>query len=93
MNLKWAGVTPGQYETLRKTVNWEGNIPKGAIFHVSAFSEGGIHVTDVWETAEDFGNFAENRLKPGAAAANIAGEPTVDIFPVHATFAPGRDRL
>jgi hypothetical protein len=47
MSMRWDGVTPDQYEKARKLVNWEGNIPKGALFHVSAFSNNALRVTDI----------------------------------------------
>ena len=64
MQMKWAGVTPAQYDELRKTVHWEGNIPKGAVFHVAAFNNGSIHVTDIWESENELNNFIQNRLMP-----------------------------
>ena len=48
MVMKWAGFTQANYETIRKTVNWEGKHPKGALFHVAAFDKNGGHVTDIW---------------------------------------------
>ena len=39
MMMNWEGVTPEQYESLRKDVNWEGNVPAGALFHVSAYDD------------------------------------------------------
>jgi hypothetical protein len=47
------GPHPRPVRENEKTVNWEGNVPKGAIFHVAAFDKEGLRVTDVWETAED----------------------------------------
>jgi hypothetical protein len=47
MSMKWDGVTPDQYEQIRKLVNWEGDVPKGAVFHVAAFNNTGIRVTDI----------------------------------------------
>jgi hypothetical protein len=88
MLMKWAGFTQAHYETIRKTVNWEGNHPKGAVFHVAAFDKDGGRVTDIWESAEEFNDFVHNRLMPGTKAAGITGEPQVEIFPVYAIFAP-----
>ena len=88
MNMRWAGVTPQQYDAARQTVHWEGDVPDGAMYHVAAFDEGGILVTDVWESAEHFQRFVESRLMPGVQAVGITGEPDVTIHPVHAIFAP-----
>ena len=88
MTMKWNGVTPDQYEMVRKSVNWEGDLPKGAVFHAAGFHDGALRVTDIWESAEDFNNFVSSRLMPGVAQTGITGQPEVEVFPVHAVFAP-----
>lgn len=93
MIMKWEGVTPDQYEAIRKTINWEGNIPKGAVFHVAAFEKNGIRVTDIWESENEFNDFVQTRLMPGTAAAGIKGQPQVEILPAHAIFVPALQRL
>ena len=93
MIMKWNGVTPGQYEQVRKEVNWEGNRPKGGIFHVASFGNGALHVTDIWESADDFNNFVEKRLMPGVAHAGITSQPQVETFPVHAVYVPDATQL
>ncbi len=89
MCMEWDGVTHEQYETVRHSVKFETDVPKGGIFHVAAFSDKGLRVTDVWETAQDFQSFVEKRLMPATQAAGIAGEPRVQIYPAHNIFAPG----
>lgn len=88
MLMKWEGFTQANYETIRKTVNWEGQHPKGALFHVAAFDKNGGHVTDIWESEAELNDFVQNRLIPGTTAAGIKGGPQVEIFPVHAVFVP-----
>ncbi|NDZ19002.1 hypothetical protein C7T35_38055 [Variovorax sp. WS11] len=89
MNMEWDGVTREQYEAVRKIVNFEGNAPAGGLFHVASFSDTGIRVTDLWQSAEDFQTFVEKRLMPGTKEAGIQGEPRVQIYPVHNLFTPG----
>jgi hypothetical protein len=93
MNMFWEGVTTDQYEQLRKLVNWEGNVPRGAISHIASFSERGIHVTDLWESAEDFQEFTDTRLMPGVRQLGVDGQPEIEIRPVHALFTPARQRV
>jgi hypothetical protein len=88
MQMKWEGVTPDQYEKMRNSAHWEPDVPKGAVFHVAGFTDNAIRVTDIWESAEDFSKFVQSRLMPAATAAGLEGQPQVDIFPVHAIFAP-----
>src|SRR4051794_13606140 len=50
MQMRWAGVTPEQYEEARSRVDWEGDPADGGVFHVAGFDESGLRVTDVWES-------------------------------------------
>jgi len=86
VQLRWDGVTPDQYETTREIVQWETEIPDGAIFHVAWFDQGGINVVDVWEAPEQFQGFVEERLTPATKQAGIQGEPKVDFQPAHRIF-------
>jgi hypothetical protein len=90
--LRWEGVTPEQYEEARKLINWEGDVPAGGLFHVAAFDQSGARVTDVWDSAEDFQRFVDDRLMPGVQQIGIQGQPQVEILPAHAVFAPGYER-
>jgi len=88
MNMHWPEVTKEQYEAVRKDVNWEGNAPDGAKFHVSWFGDDGFHVLDLWDTAGHFDRFVQQRLTPGVQRAGIGGQPKVTINEAHAIFAP-----
>lgn len=93
MIMKWDGVTPAQYEEVRKLVNWEGDRPKGGIFHVASFGNSALHVTDIWQSADDFNNFVQSRLMPGVEKAGIKGQPQVETYPIHALFIPDFQQL
>jgi hypothetical protein len=88
MSMKWEGVTPEQYDATRDLVKWETDVPHGAIHHVAAFDETGLRVTDIWESAQDFQAFVDDRLMPGVQQVGIEGQPEAEIYPVHAIFAP-----
>ena len=89
MSMRWPGVTREQYDEARKIVNWEGDPPTGGIFHVAWFDGDGLRVTDVWQSAEAFQGFADERLMPGVKQLGIEGEPEVEMTQAHAVFAPG----
>jgi hypothetical protein len=89
MLMEWDGIGVEEYEKARKHVNWEGDVPPGGIVHVAAFTDNGLRVTDVWESAEAFQKFVDERLMPGPKVLGLPGEPRVEIFPAHAVFAPG----
>ncbi len=88
MVMKWDGVTPELYEEVRASVNWERDVAKGGVFHVAGFYNDALRVTDIWESEEDFNNFVQDRLMPAVAESGITTQPGVEIFPVHAIFAP-----
>ena len=88
MVLNWDGFTKENYETIRKTVKWETEPPKGLVFHVAGFHNNVMRVTDIWESADDFNNFVKARLMPATIAAGITTEPRVEMFPVHSVHVP-----
>ncbi len=88
MIMEWDGVTLDQYEQARDLVNWEGEVPPGALFHVAAHDGHAMRVTDIWESAQDFQRFADDRLMPAVRQLGIQGQPRVEIYPVHRVFAP-----
>lgn len=88
MNMKWDNVTPEQYEAVRNLVDWEGNRPKGGNFHVASFGDGAMHVTDIWDSADDFNNFVQTRLMPGVQEVGLNTQPEVHIYPLHAVYLP-----
>jgi len=93
MQMTWDGIGLEEYEAARKHVNWEGDVPPGAMFHVVAATDTGVRVTDVWESAEAFDAFVRDRLMPGIQELGIPGEPQVEILPAHAVFNPGVNRV
>ncbi len=86
MQMRWAGVTPDQYDAVRDVVDWEAVAPAGGIFHVAWFEDGALRVLDVWDSPEQFGAFNETQLGPGVAKAGITGEPVVTFAPAHRAF-------
>jgi hypothetical protein len=92
IQMTWNGIGAEEYEAARKHVNWEGDVPPGAMFHVVAVTDNGVRVTDVWESAEAFDAFVRDRLMPGVQELGIPGEPQVEILPANRVFAPAFDR-
>ena len=93
MFMEWDGVSREQYDAVRERVNWETEVPHGGMFHVAAVTDKGLRVTDLWQSAEAFQTFVAERLMPGVKEVGIAGEPHVEIYPVHALFTPGFNPL
>jgi hypothetical protein len=92
MFMRWNGLTREQYDAARSLVPFDRETAPGGLFHVVAFDEGGIHVTDVWESAEQFQAYLAERLAPAFGQLGIAGQPEVAVLPVHALLTPGFTR-
>ena len=93
MQMKWDGITPEQYDKTREIVNMDADTPKGLISHAACFRDNAIYVNDIWETAEDFNNFAQTRLMNASAEAGMNGEPHVEIYPAHAILVPNMQEM
>ena len=88
MIMRWEGVTLDQYEEARSRIKWETDTPDGAMFHVAAHDGSAMRVTDVWESAEQFQRFGQERLMPVTKEIGIDREPEIEILEAHAIFAP-----
>jgi len=90
MTMRWAGVTPEQYNATRDAVGWEERTPEGAMMHVAWFEPGALRVVDVWASRTDFERFFTERLAAAVKEAGISGEPETQFSPLHRRFvAPG----
>ena len=88
MMMHWPEVTKALYEAVRSEVNWEGNVPKGAKFHVAWFASDGFHVLDLWDSPQQFQQFVETRLTPVTQKVGLKTQPKVEFAETHAIFAP-----
>lgn len=89
MIMNWPGVSLDQYDEVKALVAWEQEAPVGGICHATAHDGNGLRITDVWESAEAFQNFVNDRLMPGVEKVGIAGEPQVEVYPLHDLYTPG----
>ena len=69
-------------------VNWEGDAPDGARFHIAWFEDDGLRVVDLWDSPGQFQAFVDDRLNPGVQEVGIEGEPEVEMSDAYAVFAP-----
>ena len=88
MEMTWPSISRDDYERAREAVNWEGDVPRGAMFHVAWF-EDGLRVLDLWESQEDFERFGNERLMPKLQELGIGSdEPQIEFHEAHRYFAP-----
>jgi hypothetical protein len=53
------------------------------LFHWVTATDDGFRVVDVWQTREQFEQFAHDAIGPLAAAVGYTGEPEVTVHEVH----------
>ena len=89
MRMTWSGITPKQYDEVRRLANWVGNPAPGGDMHVASFDADGVmHCTDVWDSAEELNAFLEQRIFPAVATLGITSKPDVVIDDCHELFVP-----
>jgi hypothetical protein len=89
MHMRYPGITLDQYDEACEKVNWEGDVPDGAIFHCASHDGEAMRVFDLWDSAEQFQAFGENRLMPILKGElGIDTEPEITLCEVHRMFVP-----
>jgi hypothetical protein len=83
--LECKNATLEQYDEVIARMGFEpgGAGAPGGLFHWVTATDGGIRVTDVWETAEQFQQFAETQIGPITQEVGVDGPPEVTTYEVH----------
>jgi len=88
--LDFQGATLGQYDQVYELMGRSSPgaaAPAGMLFHWVTKTEGGIQVTDVWETKAQFEAFATDQIGPLTAKAGFEGPPQITFHEVHKYMA------
>jgi hypothetical protein len=93
MLMEWPSVSETQYGQVMKALDLDQNRPAGAIFHVSGFSGGKLHVLDIWESQEAFERFQRERLTSAVQKVGISGQPTIQFYPAHNIYVPNLELI
>jgi hypothetical protein len=64
--------------------------PQGALFHWATQTNGGIRVTDVWESRELFERFAHEQIGPYSREAGITDSPDISYYELHNYLTAGK---
>ena len=54
---------------------------------------GGWRVVDVWESAEAFQTFSEQRIMPAVKKVGITTQPRIEIYPAHNVYVPAMSTI
>ena len=89
--LEFEGGTLDQYDQVVQKMGLSpgGAGPPGALFHWVTATDGGVRVTDVCATREQFDRFAEEQIGPISAEVGLPGPPSVTVHDVHNHFTAG----
>jgi hypothetical protein len=89
--MDFEGGTLEQYDEVIERMGFErgGEGAPGGLFHWAAKTEGGLRVVDVWETAEQYQQFAEEQIGPISQQAGIPAPPTLTFYDVHNHLTAG----
>jgi hypothetical protein len=83
--LEFDDATLDQYDQVMEGMGLSSGdeMPNGGLFHWVMETGNGIRVTDVWETREQFEQFAQEQIGPQTQAAGITSEPQIQFHEVH----------
>lgn len=70
------------YDAIVDDMGVRDNAARGLIYHWSAVVPEGLRVYDVWESEDDFENFAETKIAPLSAKHGFP-PPFLEVSPVH----------
>jgi hypothetical protein len=88
--MKFSGGTLDQYDRVIEKMGLTpgGDLPPGGVFHWVAKTDDGIQVVDVWETREQFEQFAQEQIGPFTAEQGMS-PPELTFHDVHNHLAAG----
>jgi hypothetical protein len=83
--LDFKGATLDQYDQVIERMGLEpgGDAPPGGLFHWVTATDDGIRVTDVWETREQFQQFADTQIGPITQEVGFPAPPDITFHEVH----------
>lgn len=88
---EFSGVTMEQYDEALSLMGFAPDGPgaSGCLFHWVTKTDNGFRITDVWESEEAFGKFAEEKIGPITAKVGITSEPQIAMYAVHNYLTAG----
>ena len=82
------GVTPEQYDAVRRECGWLEESPAGGLAHLTWWEGDDCINVDAWESEAAFAAFSERRLGPAMAAAGVTAQPEITFSAAHEVYSP-----
>ena len=91
VQLDFSGGTTEQYDEVIQKMGFSpgGSGAAGGLFHWVTRTSGGIRVTDVWESKEQFEKFSQEKIAPITQEVGVPAPPTIQFFEVHNYLTAG----
>ena len=88
--IDFEGGTLDQYDQVIEKMGFTpgGAGAPGALFHLVTPTDNGFRVTDVWETQEQFQQFADEKIEPLTQEVGLS-RPNVTVHEVHNHLTAG----
>jgi hypothetical protein len=85
------GATTDQYDQVIQKMGFspQGKGAPGGIFHWVAQTDDGLKVVDVWESKEQYEQFAQEQIGPYSQEAGFPGPPEVTYHELHNYLTEG----
>ena len=89
--LDFEGASLDQYDQVIEKMGFSpgGAGAPGGLFHWVTATNGGIRVTDVWETREQFEQFGQDKIGPLTQEVGLPSPPEITFFEVHNHLTAG----
>ena len=89
--MQFKGATLAQYDQVIEKMGFEpgGAGAPGGLFHWAAATDDGVLITDVWETAEQFQQFSDEKIGPISQEVGVPGPPDVTFHDIHSYLTAG----
>ena len=89
--LDFEGATLDQYDQVIEKMGFSpgGAGAPGGLFHWVTKTDDGIRVVDVWESREQFQDFADNQIGPHTQEVGLPNPPRVHFHDVHNHLTAG----
>jgi hypothetical protein len=82
-----------EYRAVMDRMGVEARPEPGIYLHITAQTDFGYRVIEIWDSEEGFQEFAQRRMLPALKDLGIDRKTEISIKPLHNVFAPRLDEL
>jgi hypothetical protein len=87
------GLTPSEYRAVMDELGVEQRPEGGIYLHLTAPTDFGYRIVEIWDEKDNFDRFVEHRLAPANEAIDLERSTEITVTPLHNLFAPRLEEL